>query len=578
MTLGALELGEDEAAQLGRGIGRPAVELARIGAEVECQFLPALDVEDQLPRGHADRELRERPHVSARDDGRSVAVDAKQRLTVHLTCGQAGQLEQRRHEVDGAHLGRDDGRVERAGRREDQRHLHDLVEESRAVHVVDALDVLLLDEALAPGLAVVGQEREDRALAQPQSLELLEERRHEYLRLSLDRRPVALAHLLECGCRVRLDPLDDLLLGGEPVLALRVEDVVGHVRGPVVDVEEKRLVALLPQPPERGFERLTRAEDVRLGLVLEQVVRVEHEAADLVAVGRESPKDRLERRIERRIPMQVAVVVRAHAGDDRGRRRRRPRRGADRLVEANAAGRELVDRLRVQEPGAVAAQMIRPQCVGHVDDDVHSAADCSDGLAWGRHEAGPPLRALRRRHDLALRQRDRPDRDPVVRADRDGERDPHRARRVPQLLADRPRSVLRRRRGRPARVSDDERRGGPRELGGGGGDPASAHHRRDRAVAADGPRLRRRPARRSGGDRARSAFPRRRRAGGVPMERAAGSEPGSSRARQLVGAPLGGVLVAVFGATGAVDRRCDLPRLRRPRRGIRGAAAGRGRG
>ena len=40
--------------------------------------------------------------------------------------------------------------------------------------------------------------------------------------------------------------------------------------------------------------------------------------------------------------------------------------------------------------------MVGPQRVGHVDDDVHSAADCSDGLGWVSAEtdaAIPPLYA-----------------------------------------------------------------------------------------------------------------------------------------------------------------------------------------
>ena len=86
-----------------------------------------------------------------------VAVDVEERLAVRLARGQPGELEQRRHEVDRAHLRLDDAGLE-AGRREDERHLDDLVEERRAVHVVDALHVVLGREALAPRLAVVGEE------------------------------------------------------------------------------------------------------------------------------------------------------------------------------------------------------------------------------------------------------------------------------------------------------------------------------------------------------------------------------------------------------------------------------------
>ena len=73
------------------------------------------------------------------------------------------------------------------------------------------------------------------------------------------------------------------------------------------------------------------------------------------------------------------MVVGVDAGHDRGRRRRRPRRRRDRLRVADTARGQLVDRPRVHVPGAVAAEMVGPQCVGDVDDDVHSAADCSDG-------------------------------------------------------------------------------------------------------------------------------------------------------------------------------------------------------
>ena len=124
------------------------------------------------------------------------------------------------------------------------------------MHVVDALDVLLGRESLAPGLAVVGEEGEDGVLAQAERLELLEERRDEHLGLPLDRLPVALAHRLERGRGVGLDALDDLLLRGEPVLAVGVDDVVRHVRRPVVDVEEERLLAVRAQPLERAVERL----------------------------------------------------------------------------------------------------------------------------------------------------------------------------------------------------------------------------------------------------------------------------------------------------------------------------------
>ena len=81
-------------------------------------------------------------------------------------------------------------------RRQDERHLHDLVVERRAVHVVRPRRPPS-PEALAPRLAVIGEEREDRLLAEPETLELLEERRDERLRLALDRLAVGLARRLE---------------------------------------------------------------------------------------------------------------------------------------------------------------------------------------------------------------------------------------------------------------------------------------------------------------------------------------------------------------------------------------------
>ena len=239
------------------------------------------------------------------------------------------------------------------------------------MHVVDALDVLLVREALAPRLPVVGEERKHRVLAEAEALELLEHRRDEHLRLALDRPPVPLARRLERGGRVGLDAADDLLLRREPVLALGVEDVVGHVGRPVVEEEQERLLAVVAQPRDRAVERLARPQHVRLGHLLEEVVRVEDERAHLVAVGREGAKERLGRGIERGVPVQVSVVVRVEPGHHRGHRRRGPGRGADRLVEANTARGELVDRPRVEETGAVAAEMVRAQRVRHVDDDVH---------------------------------------------------------------------------------------------------------------------------------------------------------------------------------------------------------------
>ena len=65
----------------------------------------------------------------------------------------------------------------------------------------------LVGEALAPRLAVVGDERDRRLLAQAEVVERLEERREEHLGLALDGAAVALAQRIErrgavrTGCR-----------------------------------------------------------------------------------------------------------------------------------------------------------------------------------------------------------------------------------------------------------------------------------------------------------------------------------------------------------------------------------------
>ena len=54
---------------------RARVQLARVEVEPVRLLLAALDVEDQLPRRLAHRELRERAHVGPGDDRLAVAVD-----------------------------------------------------------------------------------------------------------------------------------------------------------------------------------------------------------------------------------------------------------------------------------------------------------------------------------------------------------------------------------------------------------------------------------------------------------------------------------------------------------------------
>ena len=169
---------------------------------------------------------------------------------------------------------------------------------------------------------------------------------------------------------------------------------------------------------------------------------------------------------------QAAVRVRGHA--------RGP--GARRLSTSPAASGDLVQPAdgEAREAHAPAVETFRrasvntgprrwrPRSVRSMLPQVPRAPPQAAVFRLERHDASAALRALRalrRRHDLLGRERGRAARDPLVRADDDGERDAHRARRVLQLRADRPGGVLRRGRRRPARVPDDERGGRPRELG-----------------------------------------------------------------------------------------------------------------
>ena len=127
-----------------------------------------------------------------------------------------------------------------SGRGEDERHADDLVVEVGAVHVVRALHLRLVVVALAPRLAVVGDERDRRLLAQAEVVERLEEPREERLGLALHRLPVARVQRLERGRVAGLDARDDVLLRLPPLLALGVEDAVRHVRRPAVEPEAER--------------------------------------------------------------------------------------------------------------------------------------------------------------------------------------------------------------------------------------------------------------------------------------------------------------------------------------------------
>ena len=279
------------------------------------------------------------------------------------------------------------------------------------------------------------------------------------------------------------------------------------------------------------------------------------------------------------------MVVGVEPGHHRRRRGRRPRRGARRLIEADAARRQAVDRPRVEESRAVTAEMVGAERIRDVDEDVHSGADCRDGASQSRstslraREADTALRDLRGRRDLAYGERGGAAGDPMVRPDDDRERDPHGARSLLQLRAARPRGVLRRCDRGPPRIPHDERRRRPGERWSRRGDPPPPLDRRHRALAALRARVPGGAPGRAGGDRtggdparprrarrradgARERYPQRhpatRGAPGRPHRRAHG---GHARRHERSLARLG-----------------ELPRLGRARRLPRSPARARGRG
>ena len=64
-------------------------------------------------------------------------------------------------------------------------------------------------------------------------------------------------------------------------------------------------------------------------------------------------------------------------------------RGEDRAGSALSTGCELVDSLGVDRACAVAAEVVDAKRVRDVDDDVHSAADCSDDPLPARGSGTP---------------------------------------------------------------------------------------------------------------------------------------------------------------------------------------------
>ena len=91
-----------------------------------------------------------------------------------------------------------------------------------------------------------------------------------------------------------------------------------------------------------------------------------------------------------------------------------------------------------------------------------------------------------------------------------------------------------------------------RELGGGCCDSASPRDRRDRALAADGARLPRRAADAPGATARAALLPDAVELTGRADERASGIRGAIQQGAQLLGAPVGGILVATVGATAAL--------------------------
>ena len=170
----------------------------------------------------------------------------------------------------------------------------------------------------------------------------------------------------------------------------------------------------------------------------------------------------------------------------------------------------------------------------------------------GVRTAHPDRRAARGRRGLEHGQHDRAHRDPVARARGDGQRGADGADGVLLVPPRRHLGLLRRRAGRPARVPADERGGRRRERARGRGHPAGRRRLGDRGLAGDRARVRRRAAGRAGVTAREALLPDVAELGDVRIERATGLHGAIARGSVLVGAPLGGVLVATLGSTTAL--------------------------
>ena len=191
--------------------------------------------------------------------------------------------------------------------------------------------------------------------------------------------------------------------------------VVGLVRVEEVHPEEERLPGLLSlleprQRAVRGARRRPLADHEHLRLVLRpEVVVVDLEALIEAVAAREhggrdegarAPARRVQAlRERRRLGAERVVAVVAHAvcrwiepGHDRGVRRQRDRGRRRGVGAADPLARQPVDRRRMGQAVAVAAEPVGPQ---RVDGDQRGRWD--DGPHGDRREASPAPAVQRRR-------------------------------------------------------------------------------------------------------------------------------------------------------------------------------------
>ena len=326
----------------------------------------------------------------AAEGGREGSADPVRRR------GDAGEVGERRREVDQSDLLRNDARrrglAVPACRTNHKRDAEFLVEERVAVGS---------DTALPEGLAVVGAEHDDGVLAARRGVDGREEVRDA---------PVRVADLAVVGGDgAPAGGLRDGLAAQVPDVAwrrngIRREHPVEGRRRQVVpmdvdveDEEEERLlwVAALLDPILREARQLRAlgglAGDVArrgVGRARERVVvveveparesvfavrhRVRDEADRLVAGLLQRLRERDDVRRMRPSPVDALVDVRGNGRHHRHDRRLRPRARCDGLVEPHRARGEGVDRRRRVALVAVASEVVRPQTVHENDAEVRS--------------------------------------------------------------------------------------------------------------------------------------------------------------------------------------------------------------